>query len=85
MLKKVGYMMVLLLKMGCVLFYEVLIKFSVLFYIIFIFGLIVTIKNKNITSEILFVSILFLLGSWGYCKLYTKILKWILKLESKLI
>lgn len=85
MLKKVGYMLILTLKMGCILSYEVLMKFSTLFYTIFIFGLIFTVKNNNIRFEILAVSTLFLFGSWSYCKLYKKILYWILKLETKFI
>ncbi|MBC2851575.1 hypothetical protein H5J22_09250 [Cetobacterium sp. 8H] len=85
MLKKISYIMVLTLKMGCILSYEVLAKFSTLFYIIFIFGLIFTVKNNNVTIEILAISSLFLFGSWSYCKLYKKILNWILKLETKFI
>ncbi|WP_047394629.1 hypothetical protein [Cetobacterium sp. ZOR0034] len=72
-LKKVTVGIISVLKVISEILYEVLRRFSVLYYIIFILGLLISIKNKTVSFEVILVSTIFLLVTWLYCKYYTRI------------
>ncbi|MGL4358135.1 MAG: hypothetical protein ACRCXX_00260 [Cetobacterium sp.] len=72
-LKKITVGLVSVLKVFSEILYEVLKKFSIFYYMIFIVGLLISIKNNTVSFEVILVSIAFLIMSWGYCKFYTRI------------
>ncbi|MGL4976773.1 MAG: hypothetical protein ACRDB6_04480 [Cetobacterium sp.] len=72
-LKKITVRLVSILKIFSEVLYEVLIKFSTFYYVIFISGLLISIKNKTVSFEVILVSTAFLIVSWIYCKFYTRI------------
>ncbi|MGL4652287.1 hypothetical protein [Cetobacterium sp.] len=72
-LKKITVGLVSILKFFSEVLYEVLKKFSTFYYVIFILGLMISIKNKTVSFEVILVSTTFLILSWIYCKFYTRI------------
>ncbi|MGL5053597.1 MAG: hypothetical protein ACRC5W_08445 [Cetobacterium sp.] len=73
MLKKIKIGIINFLKMISEIFYEIIKKFLMLYYIIFIFGLLISIKNETIKLEVIVVSLLFLVFTQIYYKNYKKI------------
>lgn len=72
-LKKITVGLVSILKFFSEVLYEVLKKFSTFYYVIFILGLMISIKNKTVSFEVVLVSTIFLIVSSIYCKFYNKI------------
>ncbi|MGL6066766.1 MAG: hypothetical protein ACRC0R_06780 [Cetobacterium sp.] len=73
MLKKIKIIGMKSLKKISKIIYEIIEKFLVLYYVIFIFGLLISIKNKTINLEVVLVSILFLMFTQIYYKNYKKV------------
>ncbi|MDX8335440.1 MULTISPECIES: hypothetical protein [Cetobacterium] len=83
-LKKYRLITVSVFKIFAEILYEILKKFAVLYYMIFILGLLFSIKNNNITKEVVLISTFFLIFTWGYCKMYSKVKVFLNDLEFKL-
>ena len=83
-LKKYRLITVSIIKIFTEILYEILKKFSILYYVLFIFGLLFSIKNRTVTKEVVIVSTFFLIFTWGYCKLYNRLHTFLQQIEIKL-
>ena len=83
-LKKYRLVTVSIIRVFTEVLYEVLRKFSSLYYVLFIFGLLFSIKNRNVTGEVVIVSTFFLIFTWGYCKFYNKLHNFLYRIEIEL-
>ncbi|MGL5918444.1 MAG: hypothetical protein ACRCYM_04270 [Cetobacterium sp.] len=63
----------IILNLVLEIIYNVLNKFLTLYYILFIFGLILSIKNKTVNLESIIFSTVFLISTQIYCKYYQRI------------
>ncbi|MGL5088235.1 MAG: hypothetical protein ACRC6Z_02055 [Cetobacterium sp.] len=75
MLEKIKVRVINTLKIISEIFYEIIKKFIMLYYIIFIFGLLISIKNETVNLEVVIVSLLFLVFTQIYYKNYKKVTK----------
>ncbi|MGL5983043.1 MAG: hypothetical protein ACRCZR_06925 [Cetobacterium sp.] len=73
MLKKIKTIVIKTLKVTFEIIYEIIKKFIVLYYVIFILGLLISIKNKTVNPEVIIVSMLFLMFTQIYYKNYKKV------------
>ncbi|MGL5000573.1 MAG: hypothetical protein ACRC6J_02490 [Cetobacterium sp.] len=73
MLKKIKTIVIKTLKVTFEIIYEIIKKFLVLYYVIFILGLLISIKNKTVNPEVIIVSMLFLMFTQIYYKNYKKV------------
>ena len=83
-LKKYRLITVSIIRVFTEILYEVLKKFSNLYYVLFIFGLLFSIKNRSVTGEVVIVSTFFLIFTWGYCKFYNKLHNFLYRIEIEL-
>ncbi|MCQ8211437.1 hypothetical protein NON08_02470 [Cetobacterium somerae] len=83
-LKKYRLVTVSIIRVFTEVLYEILRKFSSLYYVLFIFGLLFSIKNRNVTGEVVIVSTFFLIFTWGYCKFYNKLHNFLYRIEIEL-
>ncbi|ERT69503.1 MAG: hypothetical protein ACRDAG_02560 [Cetobacterium somerae] len=83
-LRKYRLVAVSIFRIFTEILYEILKKFSVIYYLLFVFGLLFSIKNNNVTKEAVIVSTFFLIFTWGYCKFYNKLHNFLYRIELEL-
>lgn len=83
-LRKYRLIVVSIFRVFTEILYEILKKFSNLYYLLFSFGLLFSIKNNNITKELIIGSTFFLIFTWGYCRIYNKLHNFLYQKELEL-
>ena len=83
-LRKYRLVAVSIFRIFTEILYEILKKFSVIYYLLFGLWLLFSIKNNNVTKEAVVVSTFFLIFTWGYCKFYNKLHNFLYRIELEL-
>ncbi|WP_448819836.1 hypothetical protein [Cetobacterium sp.] len=83
-LRKYSLVMVSIFRVFTEILYEILRKFSVLYYLLFIFGLLFSMRNNNISKEGVVISTIFLIFTWGYCRIYNRLHTFLYRIEQEL-
>lgn len=83
-LKKYRLITVSIIRVFTEILYKILKKFSILYYILFILGLLLSIKNGSVTKEVVVVATVFLIFTWGYCKYYNRLHNFLYQVELDL-